>query len=90
MTIEFGRWRVKPHMTNGMRCWEVWHGRSRAERYYSTLDRALLYCIEWDARNDVAGTYDLVAALKEYWRIAQAVTDACQSADTRTGTPASA
>lgn len=80
MTISFGDWSIEPYRTSGQRCWQVFHGKSKtAMRYYYTLDAALLFCLEWDARNGVEGDYDLVAALKEYWRIAQTVTDAASS-----------
>ena len=83
MTITFGDWRVEPYQTNGKRCWQVFHGKGTgALRYYSTLDDALLFCLEYDARNKVEGTYDLVGAIKEYWRMTQAVRDAARSAAT--------
>lgn len=83
MIVEFGDWRIRPNGSNGMRCWEVRRG-GRALRYYDTLDRALLFCMEYDLRNDVDGTYDLVAAIREYWRIAQLAVNAAESCTGRT------
>lgn len=84
MTIEFGDWRIEPYKTNGQRCWQVFHGkRTGALRYYSTLDAALIFCLEYDARNKVEGTYDLVGAIKEYWGVAQTIKDAAERASAR-------
>ena len=89
MTIEFGRWRVRPNGGRGCRCWEVYRGgATRAERFYDTLDRALLWCAEQDLRQEVDGDYDLIGALREYWRISQTIMDARQSAESADETPA--
>lgn len=89
--IEFGGWRLVPLQSNGQRCWQVLHGKRRnAMRYYSTLDAALLFCLEHDARNGVEGAYDLVGAIKEYWAIARTITDAAESVERRCRTGAGA
>ena len=82
--IEFGGWHVEPLRNSGQRCWQVRRGnRKAALRYDSTLDAALLFCMEWDARNNVEGTYDLPSAIHEYWRITHAIEDAAQSVEGR-------
>ena len=82
--IEFGDWHVEPLRNSGQMCWQVLRGnRKAALRYYSTLDAALLFCLEWDARNKVEGTYDLPSAIHEYWRITHAIEDAAQSVEGR-------
>ena len=91
MVIEFGEWRLVPLKSSGQRCWQVLHGKRKAAlRYYSTLDAALLFCLEWDARNKVEGTYDLPSAIHEYWRITHAIEDAVKAAETRGRTGAGA
>ena len=88
MVIEFGNWRIAPNRGRGCRCWEVYRGKAtRAERFYDSLDRALLWCAEWDLRNKVEGDYDLAGALAEWERVCKMVTDACQAVGYGDGSP---
>ena len=57
-----------------MRCWCLYHGKkSRPERFYDDLGKALRFVAEWAMRNDEPGAMDVQAALDRYERIAERI-----------------
>ena len=85
MIIEFGHWQLRP-LGKGSRCWAVFVRRENDKRgwrefgrYYDNVGAALLFCAEYDLRNDEEGVASIADALDRYERIAQTIKDACQS-----------
>lgn len=67
MVIVTHGWRLEPYQTNGLRCWQLFQGKStRAARYYDDLGHALRFVAEYELRNGGNEVGDLADALDRY------------------------
>lgn len=74
MVIEVCGWRIEPYQTGGRRCWQLYHGRrTRPERFYDDLGKALQFVVEYAIRNDEPGVMDVDAAIDRYERLVERI-----------------